>query len=188
MSPPGYTGSPYGTAFAARMTGYVTTNTVGPLGLPAPDDHTGYQYGFIGMGTQLTPTAGEPNCQEVDISAMGFTGIRFWVKGDGMGYSVKLPYTMGASTGFTRCDSTQYNPSLDGNNDIKITFTANATWGMFQVPFTALTQEAGWGTTLIDKSVVLKHLKQIQWQTLDQLANRIYPHVTDLWIDDVQFY
>jgi hypothetical protein len=189
MSSPGYTGSPYGTAFAARMTGYVTTATSGqyPI-LPLPDG-AGYQYGFIGMGTQMTPTAGEPNCVGVDLTSMGFTGIRFWCKGDGRAYCVKLPYTKGAPEGFTRCDSSQYAPSIDGNDDRKITFTANATWGMFQVPFTSLTQE-GWGTAAAIANV-LTRVKQIQWQTFGQTTGangNVYPHVTELWIDDVQFY
>jgi antitoxin component of RelBE/YafQ-DinJ toxin-antitoxin module len=184
MSAPGYSGSAYGSMYAARMTGYVTTNQVGPSGLPAPDDNAGYPYGYMGIGIYLTPTAGEPYCIGIDVS--GFTGIRFWAKGDGFTYALKIPYTHGAPEGFTRCDSTQYFPSITGYDDYTVTFTAHAAWGMFQVPFSAFSQ-VGWGT-IVPRTNVLQNLRLIQIQTNDQNPARLYPHATELWIDDVQFY
>lgn len=64
MQSPGRNGS----AYAARITGYVTT---------------AFTYGFVGMGnTMLTPKG------PVDIS--GITGIRFWEMGDGKQYRMKI--------------------------------------------------------------------------------------------------
>ena len=59
------------TNYAARMTGYVTTN---------------YMYGFIGIGTGTNP--GSPGGTGLNCS--GFLGIRFYLKGDGNTYIFQL--------------------------------------------------------------------------------------------------
>ncbi|HPI04154.1 MAG TPA: glycosyl hydrolase family 8, partial [Candidatus Goldiibacteriota bacterium] len=56
------------TAYSARMTGTVTDV---------------YANGFVGMGTNLMSTGGARNCTP-------FLGIRFWAKGDGLPYTIKL--------------------------------------------------------------------------------------------------
>jgi len=59
------------TNYAARMTGYVTTN---------------YMYGFIGIGTGTNP--GSPGGTGLNCSV--FLGIRFYLKGDGNTYIFQL--------------------------------------------------------------------------------------------------
>jgi len=57
-----------GSTYAARMTGYVTTD---------------FTYGFVGMGTAFV----DPK-DSIDLSLCG--GLKFWVKGDMNAYRVKI--------------------------------------------------------------------------------------------------
>jgi len=217
MSSPGYPGSPYGTAYAVNVTGYVTTNAITAPG----ETKVGYVYGFFGLGTQLSPTAGEnltieaQGCQEVDIS--GFTGVKFWCKGDGVtnGWSVKLPFTVNGANGGNCDGSVTVNPStLTGSDEWKMNFTAPATWTLESFAFATFTQE-GWGITIsipdgrywkgcnattpgttpglpadassgCPPSIVQKHAKQIQFQTVGQTV--VYPASRSIWIDDIYLY
>lgn len=205
MSAPGYPGSPYGTAFAVNVTGYVTTNLI----IPPGETVGGFKYGFFGFGTQLTVTAGEPTCNEVDISA--YTGVRFWCKGDAVanGWSVKIPFT---TTTNSNCDGTVSTTasSLVQSDDYKHLFTAPATWTQISFPFSAFTQE-GWGIAVsiadgrywqgcsathagttpgwlatCPMSTIQQHVKQIQFQTAGQTV--VYPTVRSIWIDDIELY
>lgn len=181
MSAPGYDGSTYGQAYAARMTGYVTTSVAGST--PPWETVAGYQYGFIGMGTQLTVTAGEPDCIKVDISA--YTGIKCWVKGDGEMYHIKLPYTK-----TTLCDTKDIG-SFTAHDDYKFSFIAPTVWSELVVPFTNMTQ-AGWGTPAT-RAAVLGAASQIQFQTDQSPAGADYWYNADdngveLWVDDIQLY
>lgn len=211
MSQPGYPGSTYniGTGSAVRVTGYVTMNTPATRP-PGIETVNGYIYGFFGFGTQLTPTAGEPYCEEVDITP--YQGIKFWVKGDGFAnaWSVKLPFS--AQNG--NCDGTltATPSSLTGDDEYKLVFTAPTTWTQKTVAFSTLTQE-GWGTGIsvpdgrfwkgcsatvagtspasygtCPMSVVKQHVKQIQFQTNGQALGTIYPAAREMWIDDIQLY
>jgi len=193
MSSPGYPSSPYngqfGGSYAAKMTGYVTTNV---STLPPGETQYGFQYGFIGMGVQLTCTAGAtntfglPTCQKVDVS--GYTGYKFWAKstsngGAGSAFETKLPYT--PSTG--NCDD-PITGTLDGFNDYAFQFTATGTWTLITVPFAQLAQASGWGVT-VSKTTVLQNVSQIQWQSGDQSAGYTYgTGAVDLEIDDITFY
>jgi hypothetical protein len=181
MSSPGYTGSTYGTAYAARLTGFAIVDTTLKNDVPDWAVAPGYIYGFIGMGVQLTVTAGEDGgCQKVDIS--GYTGVKFWTKGDGKIYHIKLPYTKD-----TLCDTKDVG-SFTAHNDYKVTFTASATWTLMEFPFTAFKQATGWGT-VVPLTDVLQAASQIQFQTHEPQANYEFADGgDDLWIDDIEFY
>jgi endo-1,4-beta-D-glucanase Y len=136
------------TLYAGRITGYV-----------APQ--SGSYYPCVGMGTQMVE--GEAGVRDVS----GFTGIRFWVKGDGTSqYSVRFLPSSITNTGY---------------NDYKFSFIPPATWTQIAIPFTDLTQEAGWGTP-VSRTLVLQNLSKINWQTKD------YGHNIDFWIDEIEFY
>jgi hypothetical protein len=144
MQSPGRTGSGY----AARMTGYVTTT---------------FQYGFIGMGTSfLDPKA------PVDLSSC--TGIKFWQKGDGRTYRMKI--------------SSSHPNFLQGESDnhYGYAFVSNTNWTQMDILMTSLTQEPYWGTSVV-RSDALSMATDIQFQTVNQ------PHTSiDLWIDEIEFY
>ena len=145
------------TAYANRITGYVGI--------------AGTTYPCIGMGSQLNATAGSPGFTETDISSC--TGIKFWVKGDGNSYLMKIPYTDAAGA------------NLTGYNDYKVTFTAPAAWSQIDAPFASFAQAGGWGTTALI-SDVLKHAKEFQWQTNFNAAAGTA--TADLWVDEVTMY
>lgn len=181
MSAPGCGSSIYGHAYCARITGYVTTNTIFGLN----ETQYGFQYGFIGMGVQLTSTAGSSGgCQHVDIRR--YTGVKFYAKstsnsGSGASFVCKLPYTPN-----TNCDDPLLG-TKDGFNDYKVAFTATSTWTLFTLPFSNFKQETGWGT-IVPQSEVLQYASAIQWQTDGQKSYFLYPNAVDLEIDDVQLY
>ncbi len=150
-------GGANGTNYAMRITG-----TVGIAGTTYP---------CIGMGSQLSATGGAPNFTETDISSC--TGIKFWVKGDGNSYLMKIPYT----------DSSGNN--LTGYNDYKVTFTAPAAWSQVTAPFATFAQAAGWGTSAV-MSTVLQHAKEFQWQTNFNAAAGLA--TVDFWVDEVVLY
>jgi hypothetical protein len=168
------------------MTGYVTTNmaiTKPGIGSAHPETQTGFQYGFIGMGVQLTSTAGTPSCHKVDIS--GYTGIKFWARstsnsGNGASFRLKLPYVPNSD-----CDN-PITGTLDKFDDYAVLFTATSTWTQITKPFSGFAQ-AGWGIAA-DKTTVLQNASQIQFQTADQPAYFLYPNMVDLEIDDIQLY
>jgi len=144
------------TAYAMRMTG-----TVGAVNAPS--------YPCIGLGAQLSSDAGTPVFHETDISSC--TGIRFYVKGDGKSYYVKVPYTN--SSGAT----------LTGYDDYKYVFSAPASWTQLNIPFTSFAQ-AGWGTAA-DLMTVLTHAKEFQWQT-NFNGTTGSAASAELWIDQIE--
>src|ERR1035437_4052857 len=188
---------------AARVTGYVTTNAIAGLG----EMGGGFQYGFIGMGTQLTCTAGEAwGCHEVDISA--YTGVKFYTKGDGKTWDIKLPFVSNVAN----CDGsiTTTVSSFTCSDEYKLTFTPPTGWTQVTVLFSNFTQ-VGWGTTIsiasgrywqgcsassagttpgwtstCPMSTVKQHVHQIQFQTDDQSV--VYPASRELWVDDIQLF
>ncbi|HRU38461.1 MAG TPA: CIA30 family protein, partial [Candidatus Goldiibacteriota bacterium] len=137
-----------GSSYAARMTGYVTTQN---------------QYGFVGMGTGFL----EPK-SPVDLS--GCTGIRFWEKGDGKQYRVKIQsnspaHLLGAADNF-----------------YGYAFMSHTSWFQQDILFSMLTQEPYWGTS-VAKATSLAMATDLQFQTVGQ------PHTSiDLWIDDIEIY
>ena len=137
---------------AARLTGNVTTT---------------YQYGFIGMGSGILPPGALPTDPKPTYDFSSCSGIRFYAKGDGKPYSVKLKAADSVNTGF---------------NDYKYNFITGSDWVQYDVPMTLFTQESGWGTA-VDRSIVLASITDIQFQTVGQ------PHASiDLWVDDFEFY
>ena len=130
---------------AARLTGVVTTT---------------FTYGYIAMGLGVL----DPNGP---WDASSCTGVRFYTKGDGKQYSIKLKADASVDTGY---------------NDFKYTFLTDVAWNYLELEFTLFTQEAGWGT-VVPLNDVLMNLTDIQFQTVSQ------PHASiDLWIDDLEFY
>lgn len=150
-----------GTTFTPSAPGAASTLYAGRItGYVAPQ--SGSYYPSVGMGTQMVENeAGTRN-----VSA--FTGIRFWVKANtNTAYSIRFVPSSITNTGY---------------NDYKWTFMVTTTaWTQIAIPFTDLTQEAGWGTP-VSKTLVLQHLSKINWQTKD------YNHNVDLWIDEIEFY
>ncbi|MFP4467063.1 MAG: CIA30 family protein, partial [Candidatus Goldiibacteriota bacterium] len=156
MTEGGYDGSLY----AANITGEVE-----PVDAPS--------YPSAGMGTQLNPDAGAPpdgTSEVTDISSC--SGIRFYAKGDGKSYVIKLPYTDDAGDSLTEYDDYLYS------------FTAEDTWTEVDVPFAFMAQ-GGWGTE-VDIAIVLENAKEFQWQT--DFNPDTGTETYDLWIDDIVVY
>jgi len=136
----------------------------------------GYQYAFVGMGTNLAQNGSNP--APADIS--GFTAVRFKVKGNGKTYQFKL------------------NDPNAPNRNYKVylyTFTAGPSWQTITVNLNETDLAYGWGNynnktnpgapDWNDKpplSQVLRGVEAFQWQTVDQTAGT----QVDLWIDDIE--
>jgi len=143
MQSPGSQGSNY----AARITGYVTTQ---------------FQYGFVGMGsTFLDP--------KKDINLSFCSSIRFWHKGDGKPYRMKI--------------SSNHPDFLSGEKDNHFgrEFTTTTNWKLEDIPLLYLTQEQYWGTS-VALNDAMSRATDIQFQTVGQPKASI-----DLWVDDIQF-
>jgi len=137
---------------------------------------SGYQYAFVGMGTNLAQRGDNP--APVNISQ--YTGVRFKVKGSGT-YQFKL-----------------VDPAAETQRNFKVylkTFTASSSWQTITVNFNETDLAYGWGnynnktnpnaTDWADKpalSTVLQGVQAFQWQTVDQTAGT----QVDLWVDDIE--
>jgi hypothetical protein len=152
-------GGANGTNYAMRVTG-----TVGVAGTTYP---------CVGMGSQFTATGGAPNFTELNISSC--LGMRFYAKGNGSSYLVKIPYTDTAGV------------SLTGYNDYNYTFIASATWTQLAVPFASMSQATTYGTTY-PLSTVLQHAKEIQWQSNFNATAPATSAPVDLWVDEIVIY
>ncbi|MFW6210554.1 MAG: hypothetical protein ACOC4H_00385 [bacterium] len=132
-------------------------------------------YPCAGVGTQLNPNTQPPvaggTSEVTDIS--NCEGIRFYAKGDGNDYLIKIPY------------SNADGESLTGYNDYKFTFKAGTAWTEIKIDYTCFEQETGWGV-LVDIQDVLENAKEIQWQTGFNPESGTAAY--DLWIDDIVFY
>jgi hypothetical protein len=156
-------GSMVSPGYAARITGYV--------GITLPD------YPSAGMGTQLNPMAGpapQGTGQVTDIS--NCTGIRFYAKGDGNSYLLKVPYTDASDA------------SLTGFNDWLYIFTAPAAWSLIDAPFSLFTNQT-WGTPCT-LTTALSHSKNFEFQTNFYAAGMVAGTLAtfNLWIDDITLY
>jgi hypothetical protein len=152
-------GGANGTNYAMRVTG-----TVGVAGTTYP---------CVGMGSQFTATSGTPDFTELDISSC--LGMRFYTKGNGSSYLVKIPYTDTAGN------------NLTGYNDYSYMFTAPTTWTQLSIPFTSMSQQSGWGTTAA-LNTVLMHAKEIQWQSNFNAVAPATSAPVDLWVDEIVIY
>jgi hypothetical protein len=148
MTSPGYGG----TGYCARITGYVTTQ---------------FTYGFAGMGVNLLGV--NPNNSKKYVNIFGLTGIRFYAKGDGKDYRIKLP---SQSTLFVLGES---------DNHFGFKFNAPTSWTQINIPLSSFTQESGWGTT-VPLSEALKYVDSVQFQTTSQSIS------FDLSIDNLELY
>ncbi len=162
MSSPGWAGSPYGTAYCARVTGYVYITYCPASCNNAPNCPAAETDPYVGLGTNVDAST----ITTRDVS--GFTGFIMAVKGDGI-HQYSIRFIAPASVTST------------GSNDYKYTFLPPTVWSQMQIPFSDLTQETGWGTS-VSLTLVLQNLLQINWQTYD------FGHGVDLSIDDVGFY
>jgi hypothetical protein len=156
-------GSPLSPGYAARITGNV--------GITLPD------YPSAGMGTQLNSMAGpapQGTGQVTDIS--NCTGMKFYTKGDGNSYLVKVPYTDAGDN------------SLTGFNDWLYTFSAPAAWTQITAPFSMFTNQT-WGTPCT-LTTALSHAKNFEFQTNFYAAGTVAGTIAtyNLWIDDVTLY
>ncbi len=156
------------TAGGSSVSPLYAAHFTGTVGTESPD------YPSIGMGVQLNPMAGAPpdgTGQVTDIS--GCTGVRFYAKGDGKTYHIKIPYTdIGDNT-------------LTGYNDYRYDFAAGASWTPVVVPFTLFAQATGWGTQY-PLSTVLQNAKAFQFQTSQYAPSGTI--TAELWIDDLELY
>ncbi len=137
---------------------------------------SGYQYAFVGMGTNLGQSGSNP--APVNISA--YTGVRFKAKGSGT-YQFKL-----------------VDPAAETTRNFKVylkTFTVSSSWQTVTVNFNETDLAYGWGnynnktnpnaSEWSDKpplSQVLQGCQAFQWQTVEQTAGT----QVDLWIDDIE--
>jgi hypothetical protein len=130
------------------------------------------------------------------------------------GWEFKVPFT---TTANNNCDESDYTKpsSFTGSDEWNYVFSAPTTWTQFTIPFSTLTQ-FGWGSTAdvagkrlwngctrttpgntpglpadaasgCPISVVLKHAKQLQFQSVGQTD--VYPaNPRELWIGEINFY
>jgi endoglucanase len=124
---------------------------------------TVFQWGYLGMGTRLDRD-GKPK----DLT--GCMGLRFWYKGDGKTYRVKL---VSAAPEFK---------NGTGDNQYGVEFETSSEWQLFEWPLSSFVQEPYWGTK-VDRDKALAMIKDIQWQTKGQPLESM-----ELMIDGVEIY
>jgi hypothetical protein len=146
MDSPGHAG----TGECARLQGEVTT---------------AFQFGFIGMGRYLSPADVR---ESFDLSKK--FGVKFWCKGDGRQYRIKLVST---HPGFVNKDS---------DNHFGHDFTAEEKWYEIKLSFNQLFQQPGWGSKAGLKKAITG-IKEIQFVTLGQPIPSV-----DLWIDGLEIW
>ncbi len=146
MSKPGVKGD----GECARMAGKVTVK---------------FQFGFVGMGYYLSPKDVK---KPFDISAKH--GLRFWHKGDGKKYRVKLVST---------------HPDFkdkDSDNHFGNDFRTTDQWGQTEIHYANLFQQQGWGSK-VELKAALTAIKEIQFVTLGQ------PHESvELCVDRLEIF
>jgi endoglucanase len=122
-----------------------------------------FQWGYLGMGTQF-----DIKGKTMDLN--GCMGLRFFYKGDGKTYRVKLVSTDG---GFARGTS---------DNQYGAEFTTDSGWQLFEMKFSSFTQEPYWGSKVLQQNA-LSAVRDIQWQTKGQPYDSI-----ELTIDRVEIF
>ncbi|MEK6556902.1 MAG: CIA30 family protein, partial [Candidatus Margulisiibacteriota bacterium] len=103
-----------------------------------------YQYRFVALGVDLTA-----NTAELDMNS--YTGIEFYVKGDGHRLAVELASSANISPNFYAYD-----------------FTTTTDWIKVTVPFTSLSQP-GFGPT-VSLSEALRRMKALHFKASSQIA------------------
>lgn len=116
-----------------------------------------YEYGFIGMGTNLS----KDNKTGVDISK--YKGIEFCAKGDGKEYRMQI-----ASVAISDYDYYYYK------------FVAPATWTCYQISFDQMKQQGVGKPIPINEA--LAQSTAILWDTVGQPHESV-----DLAVDDIKF-
>jgi hypothetical protein len=134
-------------------------------------------YGAVG-GFNLLPSVhvdGGPwiSCP-YDMSA--YTGIQFWARGNNVPVRVKASMAEDYPVSFGGiCAAADPNACWNDHGTYQ-TFVDS--WKQFTVPFSGMTQSAGWGITTTFNAA---HVTAIRFQT-DGNVN------FDYWIDDISFY
>jgi hypothetical protein len=116
-----------------------------------------YQYGFIGMGTNLA----QDNNSAIDLNQ--YQGIEFCAKGDGKEYRVKLR-----------------SLAIKDYNDYGYEFVAPAAWQCYKVLFNQMEQKSFGAKIPLDQA--LTKVIAIQWQTIGQPHESV-----DLAVDAIKF-
>jgi hypothetical protein len=120
---------------------------------------TAFVFGFIGMGTALAPANGK-----VDLSQ--YQGVRFFVKGDGKTYSLKIQ-----TSNITDYDYYQ------------VIFSTTGAWEEKILPFTdAIFKQGGFGTP-VSFLQAEQSATGFQWQTVGQPFSSV-----ELEIDNIFLY
>jgi hypothetical protein len=97
-----------GTSRAMRITGQITAD---------------FRYGFAGAGVLFGGEEG--------IDLRRFEGLRFYARGDGGRYEIRL-----------------MTAAVKDHNEFAKLFSASSDWTLIEVPFSALAQSAWWGSTV----------------------------------------
>lgn len=122
-----------------------------------------YSYGFVGLGTGTNINSGTGTGININTAL----GLRFWAKGNDAYYNLQL--VPGTTT-------------VDGGNHYKKAFFASSTWTQYQIFFSDMTQEVGWGTA-VPLASVKSNLASFHWQTIGQPWASI-----ELIIDQVEVF
>jgi hypothetical protein len=124
---------------------------------------TVFQWGYVGVGTML-----DRDRKSFDLN--GCTGLRFWYKGDGKTYRVKL---VSKHPDFKNGGS---------DNHFGAEFTTGNDWRIFELDFSDFTQEPYWGTK-VEQDKALSVVTDIQWQTKGQPFDSV-----ELALDGIEIY
>jgi hypothetical protein len=118
---------------------------------------TQYQYGFSGFGYNFTP-------DESTIDISGYTGVKFWMKGDGRQYNFMIKSPLAK-------DFAYYEWAV----------TAGPDWKEYVVPFKKFYQES-WSAP-VALSDYLKASEGIQLQTVGQPIDKF-----EFSLDEISLY
>ncbi len=124
---------------------------------------TVFQWGYAGVGTML-----DRDKKSFDFN--GCRGLRFWYKGDGKTYRVKL---VSKHPDFKNGGS---------DNHFGAEFTTGSDWKLFEMDFSDFTQEPYWGTK-VEQDKALSAVTDIQWQTKGQPYDSV-----ELDLDGIEIY
>lgn len=124
---------------------------------------TVFQWGYVGVGTML-----DRDRKSFDLN--GCKGLRFWYKGDGKAYRIKL---VSKHPDFKNGGS---------DNHYGAEFTTGSGWQKFEMDFSDFTQEPYWGSK-VEQDKAFSEVTDIQWQTKGQPYDSV-----ELALDGIEIY
>lgn len=124
---------------------------------------TVFQWGYVGVGTML-----DRDRKSFDLN--GCKGLRFWYKGDGKAYRIKL---VSKHPDFKNGGS---------DNHYGAEFTTGSGWQKFEMDFSNFTQEPYWGSK-VEQDKAFSEVTDIQWQTKGQPYDSV-----ELALDGIEIY